>query len=160
MANSPSTANVIKHAEQHCAQRGTRLTEKRKQVLKGLVQSRKALSAYEIIDYCREEFGQNLPAMSVYRILEFLEGEDLVHRLHLAKKYVACSHISCNHEHKVPQFLICNGCNAVEEITIDQNVFKSLQKSVQKAGFNLAGAHLEFDCYCNKCDCKQGDNKA
>ena len=155
MANSLSTANVIKHAEKHCAARGVRLTEKRKQVLKGLVQSKKALSAYELIDYCRDEFGQNLPAMSVYRILEFLEGEDLVHRLHLAKKYIACSHIACDHEHEVPQFLICNGCNAVEEITIDRNVFKSLQNSVVDAGFNLASPQLEFECYCNTCSRKE-----
>lgn len=149
--SSASATQVLKHAEDHCKQRGTRLTEKRKQILKGLVQSKKALSAYELIDYCREELGQQLPAMSVYRILEFLEGEELVHRLHLAKKYVACSQIACDHEHEVPQFLICNRCNTVEEISIKRSVIKSLENSVTGAGYHLASPQLEFECFCGDC---------
>lgn len=148
----PATATqVLKHAEQHCKQRGTRLTEKRKQVLAGLVKSKRALSAYELIDYCREQLGQQLPAMSVYRILEFLESEDLVHRLHLAKKYVACSHIACDHAHEVPQFLICNNCHAVEEISIKRSIIQSLKNSVGEAGYHLASPQFEFECYCNDC---------
>jgi Fur family zinc uptake transcriptional regulator len=152
MTKTSSTRSVINHAEQHCRQRGTKLTEKRRQVLTGLVQSKKALSAYELIDYCRDKLGQQLPAMSVYRILEFLEEEDLVHRLNLAKKYVACSHISCDHAHEVPQFLICNSCNAVEEISINRSIIRSLKNAVTDAGFHLARPQLEFECYCNDCD--------
>jgi Fur family zinc uptake transcriptional regulator len=151
MPENHSTASVLQHAEQHCNHRGTRLTEKRRQVLTGLIQSRKALSAYELIDYCRDELGQQLPAMSVYRILDFLEGEDLVHRLHLAKKYVACSHIACDHAHQVPQFLICSKCNAVDEISIKRSVIQSLKNSVVEAGYHLASPQLEFECYCNDC---------
>lgn len=36
---------VIGYAEQHCKTHGARLTSKRKQVLSGLLQSNKALSA-------------------------------------------------------------------------------------------------------------------
>ncbi|MFT5210010.1 MAG: Fur family zinc uptake transcriptional regulator [Flavobacterium sp.] len=151
MTKTSSTRSVINHAEQQCKQRGTKLTEKRRQVLTGLVQSKKALSAYELIDYCRDKLGQQLPAMSVYRILEFLEEEDLVHRLNLAKKYVACSHISCDHAHEIPQFLVCNSCNAVEEISINRSVIRSLKDAVVDAGFHLARPQLEFECYCNDC---------
>ncbi len=151
MTHSSSTSSVIKHAEQHCQQRGSRLTEKRRYVLTGLVQSQKALSAYELTDYCRDQLGQQLPAMSVYRILELLEGEYLVHGLHLPKKYVACSHITCSHDHEIPQFLICNGCSAVEEISIKKNVIQSLKKSVVEAGYHLASPQLEFECYCSDC---------
>ena len=73
----------------------------------GLLESDKALSAYELTEFCRDRLGFDLLPMSVYRILEFLEGEHLAHRLNLANKYVACSHITCEHEHDVPQFLIC-----------------------------------------------------
>jgi Fur family zinc uptake transcriptional regulator len=151
MSTSQLTDRILKHAEKRCTQRGTRFTEKRRKVLIGLVESRKALSAYELIDYCREELGQQLPAMSVYRILDFLEGEDLVHRLHLAKKFVACSHIACDHAHEIPQFLICNGCNAVEEISIKRSIIQSLKTSVADAGFHLASPQLEFECYCRDC---------
>ncbi len=148
---SPSTAVALNHAEEHCRNRGTRLTEKRKQVLMGLLDSKKAMSAYELTDYCRDELGYNLPAMSVYRILEFLEGEDLVHRLHLAKKYVACSHIACDHAHQLSQFLICKACHRVQEINIKRNLMSTINNAVNEVGFNLVSQQLEFDCLCNEC---------
>jgi Fur family zinc uptake transcriptional regulator len=152
----PTTASIIQSAEKRCTEKGVRLTEKRSQVLSGLLQSKKALSAYGLIDYCREHLGQQLPAMSVYRILDFLEGENLVHRLHLAKKYVACAHISCEHQHGVPQFLICSSCDAVEEVVIKHSVINSLKDSVADAGFHLASPQLEFECYCSDCVPKAG----
>ena len=112
---------IIVHAEKHCKNHGSRLTTKRKQVLSSLIQSEKALSAYELIDIFEACFGEKIPAMSVYRILEFLENEHLVHKLNLANKYVACSHITCDHAHGVPQFLICGSCNQVKEISINKS---------------------------------------
>lgn len=147
-----TTHSALSHAELQCKSRGTRLTEKRRQVLTGLLASQKALSAYELTDYCREELGYQLPVMSVYRILEFLEGENLAHRLDLAKKYVACSHISCDHEHELSQFVICKSCFLVQEISIKSSLMKTLNKSVQEAGFKLASQQLEFDCFCGDCD--------
>ena len=148
-----TTLSALKQAESHCNTRGTRLTEKRRQVLTGLLDSKKALSAYELTDYCRDHLGYQLPAMSVYRILEFLEGESLVHRLDLAKKYVACSHILCDHdhEHDLPQFLICKECYRVQEISIKRNLMQSLNRSVEEADFKLASQQLEFDCVCSDC---------
>lgn len=142
---------IIKHAEQHCKAHGSRLTDKRKQVLSGLLQSKKALSAYELVDYCKDEFGENFPAMSVYRILAFLQDEQLVHKLKLANKFVACAHITCDHAHEIPQFLICGQCQRVEEITIGKSTIKNLQKNVEQAGFHLLSPQLEMDCLCEQC---------
>ena len=145
---SQTIQNALRQAESYCESRGSRLTEKRRQVLMGLLNSKKALSAYELADYCREELGYQLPVMSVYRILEFLGEEDLVHRLSLAKKYVACAHIACKHDHELPQFLICKNCSGVQEVSIDAKLIKSLNKSVTDAGFHLTSQQLEFDCLC------------
>lgn len=142
---------IIEHAEEHCKSHGARLTVKRKQVLASLVQSDKALSAYDVIDSCKQEFNENIPAMSVYRILEFLEGENLVHKLKLANKYVACSHITCGHDHGVPQFLICSTCNRVKEISIKTATMAELESDVEQAGFKLASPQLEMNCICNAC---------
>ena len=142
---------IIQHAEQHCKAHGARLTVKRKQVLAGLIQSNKALSAYELIDVCKEHYGEIIPAMSVYRILEFLEGEHLVHKLNLANKYVACSHITCDHAHGAPQFLICGTCSKVKEISISQSTITELQESVRNAGYQLISPQLEINCLCDNC---------
>ena len=142
---------VINHAEISCKSHGAKLTNKRKQVLSGLLQSDKARSAYELVDYCREEFGETLPAMSVYRILDFLQDEYLVHKLKLANKYIACSHITCDHDHGVVQFLICNNCQIVKEIIINKSTINTLQSDVENAGFQLASPQLEINCLCHSC---------
>ncbi len=137
---------ILEQAEKQCHTHGVRLTERRKQVLSSLIHSDKALSAYELIDSCKERYDANIPAMSVYRILEFLETESLVHKLELANKYVACSHISCDHVHGVPQFLICSSCHKVKEITIKASTHSDLQKTVRKAGFRQISGQIEMKC--------------
>ena len=143
--------STIKHAEQQCRDHGVRLTEKRKQILTGLIESNKALSAYELIAFCKQRFNTTMPAMSVYRILEFLEDQHLVHKLNLANKYVACMHISCDHAHAVPQFLICRNCSKVKEISINQTTISALSETVKSAGYNLFSPQVELNCLCESC---------
>lgn len=50
--------SILSYAENNCKAHGARLTNKRKQVLSGLLKSQKAMSAYELVDFCREEFGE------------------------------------------------------------------------------------------------------
>lgn len=146
-----SIQHALEQAQQHCQDRGSRLTEKRRQVLAGLLSSNKALSAYELVDFCRKDQGAELLPMTVYRILDFLEEEGLVHRLDLANKYVACAHIVCRHEHEVSQFLICKTCHRVKEIAIPRSLISTLADSAEAAGFQLARHHLELDCVCHRC---------
>ena len=142
---------VIEHAEKHCKANGARLTEKRKCVLSGLLLSEKALSAYELVEVCKKAFGESIPAMSVYRILDFLEQEHLVHKLNLANKYVACSHITCDHSHEIQQFLICSNCQKVKEISVSKSAIKAIESDVQEAGFQLVKPQIEVNCICDDC---------
>lgn len=144
-------SHIIHHAEQTCKTNGARLTTKRKQILSSLLTSGKALSAYDLVDIYKTEFGESLPAMSIYRILDFLQDVHLVHKLHLANKYVACAHITCDHEHAVPQFLICRQCQKVEEISIKKSTVTDLKRNVEDAGFHLVSPQLEMNCICKSC---------
>lgn len=143
---------IIDHAERRCKENGSRLTEKRKLALSLLLSSDKALSAYELVDAYKTEFGDTLPAASMYRILDFLMAEHLVHRLALANKYVACEHIGGRSDHAGLQFLICSKCQKVKEITISQSTIDALNKNVSEMGFHL-GEHqqLEMNCVCEEC---------
>lgn len=142
---------ILDHAEASCHASGAKLTEKRKRILTGLLLSEKAQSAYDLIEYMRKEFDESLPPTTVYRILDFLAGENLVHKLHLANKYVACSHISCDHAHEVPQFLICDECGNVKEIGIKKTLINTLKRNVEEAGFVLQSPQLELHCLCQDC---------
>ncbi len=142
---------ALQSAERKCLESGVRLTPKRKLVLSGLLFSDKALSAYDLVDLCKTEFDEVIPAMSVYRILEFLQEQQLVHKLNLANKYIACCQMSCEHRHEVSQFLICGECQRVKEISLGKFTEKDLRKSVESEGFQLVSPQLEINCVCDEC---------
>ncbi len=146
-----SVKKILEHAESQCDNHGVRLTDKRKTVLTGLLQSKRALSAYELIDYCRDQLGEKLPPMSIYRILEFLESEQLVHKLKLTNRYVACTHITCDHRHEVPQFLVCTQCFRVAETSLSKSTLGTIKRNVKEVGFELVSPQLEINCLCAEC---------
>lgn len=138
-------------AEQSCRASGARLTEKRRNILAILLRARTPLSAYEIADRYGSDYGEPIPAMSVYRMLDFLAAENLAHKLNSENKYLACGHIACDHRHETPQFLICSRCNKVREIGIKPEVIAALRDTVEGSGYRLLTSQLELDCLCEDC---------
>lgn len=138
-------------AEQSCRASGARLTEKRRNILAILLRAKTPLSAYEIADCYGSDYGESIPAMSVYRMLDFLAAENLAHKLNSENKYLACGHIACDHSHETPQFLICNRCNKVREIGIKPEVIAALRDTVEGSGYRLLTSQLELDCLCEDC---------
>jgi len=149
--NKQQLDRVIDKAKAVCAQSGGRLTEKRRGILELLLVSSRPLSAYEITDAYNKGAEKPMPAMSVYRILEFLEAEELVHKLSSTSKYLACSHISCEHEHEISQFLICSKCQSAKEISISKEIINELGKLIGQAGYALSNPQLELKCLCKSC---------
>ncbi len=147
-------SQTLQQAEANCDAHGVRLTTKRKRVLACLLESGRAQSAYELIDSVKQTYGDNMQPTTMYRMLDFLVSENLVHKLQLANKYVACSHITCDtcgHSHSVPQFLICNTCNRVDEVRIDSELIEQLTKNVDRAGYTLMSPQVELHCLCGDC---------
>lgn len=146
----------IERGEQHCLNNGIRLTARRKQVLDGLLIADKALSAYELIEICREHFNVVIPAMTVYRILDYLKQQHLVHKIEVSNKFIACSHLCCNnnlsHEHDLTQFLICDQCHRVEEISIEPTTAAQLRQNFSAVGFVPTNNQLEIRCLCACCN--------
>ena len=143
--------SVMTAAEQKCLQQGIRFTKRRKQVLSVLIEADVALSAYEIAERCNADSDSNMPAMSVYRILGFLQNQNLIHRLEIANKYVSCSHVTCSHEHGQSQFLICGGCRHVEEIYLSPDAVDALQMAASSVGFSAISPQLEITGWCAEC---------
>ena len=144
--------DVISSAEQKCADNGVKLTKRRKQVLTAFVECNAAVSAYELTELCNQQGHTAMPAMSVYRILDFLEGQSLVHRLSTTNKYIACSHISCQHSHfRRPQFLICNDCTRVQEVDVTSETLSAIERVAADVGFNLSDKQLEVSGTCSDC---------
>lgn len=145
------TEEILDEVQAQCRERGVRLTAKRQHVLSTLIESGAALSAYELADLCNEGEEHAIPVMSVYRILEFFQQEQFVHKLHVANKFIACSHIVCDHDHGVSQFLICSRCHDVSEILVENKVMNALEQTVRDAGYTMLAPQLEMNCLCSNC---------
>lgn len=142
---------IITYAEQHCKKHSMCLTTQRKQVLISLAQSTTALTVYKIIALYKQLFNENIPAMSVYRILEFLENEKFIHKLQLTNKYIICTHSAADHDHHKSQFLICSICDLVKEINLEKSLISKIKQGMNTADFILSNTQLEIHCICNAC---------
>lgn len=144
--------SLLRAAEVSCAENGARLTQRRRQVLSELMQSSSPLSAYEVLDLCNRSTTSAMPAMSVYRILDFLEQQLLVHRLSTSNKYVSCSHIACDHKHfQATHFLLCEGCSSVEEVDATEEASEALEQMAKTVGFKLTTQQFELSGICTTC---------
>lgn len=142
---------IIRKTEEICISTGVKLTPKRKHTLRVLLTASVPLSAYEIAEQYKIKFNETLPVMSVYRIMNFLIQEKLVHKLETANRYVACAHITCDHPHEIPQFLICDRCHTVKEVGIKKRIISELKHSIEHTGFTLSSHQLELHGLCAQC---------
>ncbi len=137
---------AIAHAEAQCAARAQRLTPMRRQVLETLLASHKPLGAYEIIERLADK---NRPApITIYRALDFLRENGLVHRIESRNAFVACVH---NHgDGDLVVFLICERCGAVGEAP-GGGAAEALKASSRAAGFSPKSPLIEIAGICSHC---------
>jgi len=137
---------AIAHAEELCAARAQRLTPMRRQVLEALLASHKPLGAYEIMERLA---GDSRPApISVYRALDFLRDNGLVHRIESRNAFVACVQEHVGGDPMV--FLICERCGSVGEAP-GGTVAEALKTSCRAAGFAPKSPVLEIAGICSHC---------
>ena len=110
------------------------------------------LSAYDIVDKFNTRFQQPIPAMSVYRILDAFINAGLVHKLDSINGYMVCDHLNCDHEHLNTQFLICDVCHSVEEVTISDQANELITSGVNKVGFKIKSLQFELHGICQTCE--------
>jgi Fur family zinc uptake transcriptional regulator len=139
-------STAIAHAEAQCAARAQRLTPMRRQVLEALLASHKPLGAYEIIERLAHK---NRPApITIYRALEFLRENGLVHRIESRNAFVACVHDHGGEDLVV--FLICERCGAVGEAP-GGAAAEALKASARAAGFSPKSPLIEIAGICSHC---------
>ncbi len=137
---------AIAHAEAQCAERSQRLTPMRRRVLQALLSSHKPLGAYEIIERLS---GKSRPApITIYRALDFLRDNRLVHRIESHNAFVACVHDHADDDLVV--FLICERCGAVGEAP-GGAAAEALQASSRAAGFSPKSPLIEIAGICAHC---------
>ncbi|MBF0136680.1 MAG: transcriptional repressor [Magnetococcus sp. DMHC-1] len=137
---------TLQDAERICRERRLRLTPQRQRVLAIIASSHKAVGAYDILEMMTP--GGPLPApVTVYRALEFLMAQGLVHRLASLNAYVACRHPGADHG---AHFLVCRHCATVAEMS-SAAVWHSIQEKAAMAEFTVATLLVEVAGVCRHC---------
>lgn len=140
-------SDAIAHAEAICATRKERLTPMRRRVLEALLASHQPLGAYELIDRLAVRSERPAP-ITVYRALDFLRGQALVHRIESRNAFIACVH---NHDSNDPiVFLICEKCGAVGEAA-SAAVADTIKNASRAVGFVPKTPVIEIIGICAHC---------
>lgn len=125
----------------------TNLTRNQTLVLKALEKSDAPLTAYLILDQLRQK-GIKAP-LQVYRALDKLVNQGLVHRVESINSFIACrSHDHVTHSETV--FMICESCGDVRECS-DEKTANVLRKLARTADFAVARSSVELKGKCGKC---------
>ena len=148
---SAELAQLIKAAQHVCGEKGKGLTEKRQRVLEIMLKQKSVMSAYELTDAYNAQYSPPIKAMSIYRILDYLESAQLVHRLLSANKFMACANQQKCNDHQLSLFLICTSCQQVEELAIAEALNNLLSRSTAQSGFQIHGSQLEINGLCSQC---------
>ena len=135
------------------AQRGLRLTRVRRTVLEFLLNARVPVKAYDILDALRRDAPKALTPASIYRALDYLLQEGLVHKVGTLNAYVACAETcteSCKQRHAPVFMLVCPGCRKSREIN-DPDLYQTIFSTMQRQGFQLQGDTVELTGICPGC---------
>jgi Fur family zinc uptake transcriptional regulator len=143
-------------AQQCCRQKGARLTRQRKQVLTLLWKNHKPLGAYEILDLLSNQVGTNkrLAPPTVYRALDFLQEQGLVHRIASLNAYIGCCQPQAHHD---GQFYICQDCHCTAEF-FDNPVATAISQCANQTGFQVKRQAVEVFGICPRCNNSQGNH--
>ncbi len=151
---SRRTEGLLDRAALLCEHRGANLTDLRRRVLGLVLDAASPIGAYELLDRLRQTRRGAAPP-TVYRALEFLIEQGLIHRIERLSAYVGCvagcttEHDGATHTHAA-QFLICRSCGRVTEMQ-DHHVSTVLARAAKDAGFSVSSATVEAEGLCGAC---------
>lgn len=139
-------ADAVAAADELCRARGSRLTPLRRRVLELIWSSHRPVGAYTMLDQLRAERHSAAPP-TVYRALDFLMEEGLVHRIQSLNAFVGCA--DPTHAH-AGMFLICGDCGDALEID-DEDLDTSIHRAADRHGFKINRRVVEATGTCPGC---------
>lgn len=140
-------AEALDKAAALCASRGARLTELRRQVLELVWRSHEPVGAYAVLEQLQRDRGGAAPP-TVYRALDFLLAQGLIHRLESLNAFIGCPIPERRHN---SQFLICTECGGVAEID-DARIDAAIARSAERQGFSVEHLTVELQGRCPACN--------
>jgi len=137
---------ALDRAAQVCQGQGARLTSLRRRVLELIWNGHRPTGAYEVLEALKRERRSAAPP-TVYRALDFLLGQGLVHRIEHLNAFVGCAIPDTPHG---GQFLVCRACGVAAEIN-DPRIDTAIHDSAHEAGFAVSRPTIEVKGLCPGC---------
>jgi Fur family transcriptional regulator, zinc uptake regulator len=137
---------ALARAQRICKLRGTRMTPVRRRVLELILLAGQPVRAYALLAQLERERGKLGPP-TVYRALDFLLAQKLIHKVETSNAFVACGDVEHSH---TSQFVICEDCGATEEIR-DDEIAESLRRLGEGRGFAVGRQVVEARGLCPSC---------
>lgn len=134
----------LSRANAHCAGRGAQLTAQRAEVLELLLRRGGQAKAYDLQDDMQARHGRIAPT-TVYRALDFLQDQQLVHKVDATNTFVVCDH--ADHDHPA-LLLICTRCGRIDELH-DPHALGPLLDIARQRG--MLPRAVEVKCLCVDC---------
>jgi len=144
-------ADALEAAQELCRKRGVRLTELRAQVLEFIWQSHKPLGAYSLMEMLAQASTRRVAPPTVYRALEFLLAQGLIHRINALNAFVGCPSPGQRHQ---SHFLLCHHCGVAIELSSNA-LTQMINLCAQDAGFHVVSQSLEIMGICPSCRAKE-----
>jgi len=148
--HSNCVALALSAADSACHERGHRLTKIRRRVLELVWSSHEPVKAYDLLEALRADKKRAAPP-TVYRALDFLQAQGLVHRIESLNAYVGCG--APGHG-GTGQLLICRYCGQVAELD-DRDIIDLISLKSEKLGFEIIRQTIEIEGVCAGCSNKQ-----
>jgi Fe2+ or Zn2+ uptake regulation protein len=126
--------------------RGYRVTEPRKHVLKVLEQAQEPVSPYDI-QKILEGNGEHLNHVTIYRILDLLCVLSLAHKVLLVGGFVKC-HLG--EKEGCHRFMVCRECGVLKEFA-DRALCDEEDEITQDLGFHSEQHFSEVSGVCARC---------
>lgn len=137
---------ALQQAEEICAQNSARLTRLRRRVLELVWQSHHPVKAYDLLASIGESGSATPP--TVYRALDFLQANGLVHKINGLNAYIGCQHPGEKHD---CAFLICTQCHTIAECCT-HSIRAELKKTADAQQFAISKSHVEIYGCCASCN--------
>ncbi len=129
----------------YCNKNNIKITALREQLIEILAKADHPCTAYQILSELKN-VKKNAEPMTVYRVLDFLVKNNIVHKLEASRKYALCCHPS----EKSCQIFVCKKCGKKQECH-NTSIAKVLEQISEKSNFRLVSKDIEIYGLCQNC---------
>jgi len=147
-ARAAEAPQALAEAEALCRSRGQRLTPIRRDVLEALYATHRPLGAYDLAEALARRHDRRVAPITIYRALDFLLEQGLIHKLATQNTFIACPHRHASGELVI--FLICEICGGVDEVSSPE-LGAVMQRIRSKADFVPRAEVMEITGTCAHC---------